>query len=74
MEPSKNDESLAAHLIKNLKKNEHQFSKTNFFIKNNSNSHSRVNSITMNQQNRSFSPTRIKFEKESHSSIRNSFD
>ena len=49
MEPSKNDESLAAHLIKNLKKNEHQFSKTNFFMKNNSNSHSRVNSITMNQ-------------------------
>jgi hypothetical protein len=43
-------------------------------MKNNSNSHSRVNSITMNQMNRSFSPTRIKFEKESHSSIRNSFD
>lgn len=33
MEPSKNDESLAAHLIKNLKKNEHQFSKTNFYEK-----------------------------------------
>lgn len=48
MEPSKNDESLVAHLIKNLKKNEMKLSRTNFFIKNHSNSHSRVNSIVMN--------------------------
>jgi len=45
MEPQKNDESLVAHLLKNLKQNEFEYSRTNFLTKINSKTHSRGNSI-----------------------------